>query len=276
MLVAFLIMLREGIEAALIVGIIAAYLKRTGRTGWMPAIWAGVFLAVALSLFAGAGLQLAKADFPQRTQELFEAAIGTVAVCFLLSMVLWMRRAARSIRGRLQDAVDNALAASAPVWGLIGMTFLAVAREGLESVFFLLAVFQQAKGPSVPLGAVGGLVVSVAIGIALYHGAVRLDLRRFFRWTGVLIVFVAAGLASAVLRSLHEAGLWNLLQEPAWDLTRTLPVSSVLGTLLSGLFGYHDRPVVGELLIWAFVAVGGMWMFLRPEPQRPILHGVAR
>ena len=139
MLAPFLIMLREGLEAALIVGIIAGYLRQTGRGEWLPAIWVGVFLAVALALFAGAGLQLAQAQFPQRMQELFEALIGFVAVAVLVGMVFWMKRAARSIRAELHASVDQALAprSRAGAWGLIGMVFLAVAREGLEAVFFL-------------------------------------------------------------------------------------------------------------------------------------------
>ena len=144
--------------------------------------------------------------------------------------------------------------------------FLAVAREGLESVFFLLAIFQQSPGMGAPLGALLGLALSVVLGLAVYRGGVRLDLRQFFTWTGIFIIFVAAGLFSSALRSLHEAGLWNHLQQPLYDLTRVLPVSSVPGTVLSGLLGYHDRPTLGEALGWALVVLGGLWFFLRPTP----------
>lgn len=269
MLAPFLIMLREGMEAAIIVGIIATYLQRTGRGGWMPAVWTGVLLAVALSLFVGAGLQVLHAGFPQRTQEAFEAAVALVAVAVLLGMVTWMRNSARSIKGTLQGSVDAAFARSqggGAAWALVGAAFLAVAREGLESVFFLLAIFQQSPGMAAPLGALLGVAVSAALGIAVYRGGIRLDLRQFFTWTGVFIIFVAAGLFSSALRSLHEAGLWNQLQQPLYDLTRVLPVSSVPGTILSGLLGYHDRPTVGEGLGWALVALGGLWFFLRPVP----------
>ncbi|ARJ69947.1 iron uptake transporter permease EfeU [Paracoccus contaminans] len=267
MLVAFLIMFREGVEAALIVGIIAAYLGRTGRAAWLPAVWVGVLLAVALSLFAGAALQLASAEFPQRMQELFEAALGAVAVVVLMSMVIWMRRAARSVRGTLEGGVERAFASAGATWALIGTTFLAVAREGLEAVFFLLALFQQSPGPSVPLSALAGLAVAAVAGVGLYRGSVRLDLARFFRWTGVLVIVVAAGLAATVLRSLHEAGIWNHLQQTAWDLGRLLPVSSVPGAILSGLFGYHDRPAVGEVMLWAAVLIPSLWLFLRPQDE---------
>lgn len=148
MLAPFLIMLREGLEAALIVGIIAGYLRQTGRAQWLPAIWVGVFLAVALALFAGAGLQMASAQFPQKTQELIEALIGFVAVAVLIGMVFWMKRAARSIKSTLHASVDQALAQSRATWGLIGMVFLAVAREGLESVFFFWRSFSKALTPA--------------------------------------------------------------------------------------------------------------------------------
>lgn len=271
MLPSFLIMLREGIEAALIVGIIAGYLARTGRSAWLPTVWVGVLLAVALSLFVGAGVIALGAQFPQKTQELFEAVVGAFAVVILISMVFWMRKAARSIRQTMEHDIDAALAdARGPAWALIGMTFFAVAREGLESVFFLLALFQQSPGPAAPLGALLGVGVAILMGVGIYRGGVRLDLRRFFRWTGVFIILVAAGLASSVLRNLHEAGIWNHLQQPVWDLTRTLPVGSIPGAILSGLFGYHDAPVLGEVLVWAAVLSVTLWFFLRPAPVRPV------
>ena len=147
------------------------------------------------------------------------------------------------------------------------MSFFAVAREGLESVFFLLALFQQSPGPAAPVGALLGVAVATLLGYGIFRGGVRLDLGRFFLWTGVFIIFVAAGLASSVLRNLHEAGIWNHLQQPAWDMTRALPVSSVTGTVLSGLFGYHDAPVLGEVIVWALVLFVTLDFFFRPAPQ---------
>lgn len=266
MLAPFLIMLREGLEAALIVGIIASYLSQTGRRAWLPVIWVGVFLAVALSLFAGAAVLMVSAEFPQKAQEGFEAAVGIVAVCVLTWMVFWMRKAARSIKSGLQADVERAMTApEGATWALLGMAFFAVAREGLELVFFLLAIFQQSPGPAMPLAALAGVAVAAIIGLAIYRYGVRLDLRLFFRWTGVFILFVAAGLLASVLRNLHEAGLWNGLQGVVFDLTETLPVSGVPGTVLSGLFGYDDTPTVGEALIWALYLAVTLYAFLRPH-----------
>ncbi len=276
MLVSFLIMLREGIEAALIVGIIASFLRHTGRSGLLPAVWAGVFFALGLSLLAGAGLQWMAADFPQKQQELFEGVVGLIAVAMLTSMALWMKKAAGSIKGRLQASVDAALLSTGDAngvgrgsWALIGMVFLAVAREGLESVFFLLAIFQQSQGASTAVGALAGIALSVLLGVAIYKGAVRLDLRRFFRWTGVLILLVAAGLLAGAVRRFHEAGVWNLWQGVVFDSSAVLPEDSPLGVLLGGLLGYMHAPVVSEVLAWGMYLLITLVLFLRPNHQPP-------
>ncbi|ODT82198.1 MAG: iron transporter [Pelagibacterium sp. SCN 64-44] len=269
MLAPFLIMLREGIEAALLVGIIATYLRQTGRAAWIPTIWVGILLAIALSFLTGAIVLLLGGEFPQKQQEFFEAIIGLLAVGILTWMVFWMRRASRSIKAGLQADIDRAFEKnSGGTWALIGMAFFAVAREGLESVFFLLAIFQQSPGPAAPLSALAGIALSVAIGLGIYYGGVRIDLRRFFHWTGLFILVVATGLLSSVLRNLHEAGIWNILQERAYDFTEILPLSSLPGTMLSGLFGYHDAPAMGEVLIWALYLGVTLTLFFRPQAAR--------
>lgn len=256
MLIAFLIMLREGIEAALIVGIVASYLSQTGRARMLPLVWSGVVLASVLCLALGVGLTLASEEFPQRQQELFEGVVAVVAAGILTSMVAWMRKAARSIKAQLHDSVDTALRPGGSGLALVAMVFLAVGREGLESVFFLLAAFEQSEGPGVPAGAILGLLGAVAVGYGIYRGGVRLNLRAFFRWTGVFIVFVSAGLLASAVRAFHEAGLWNGLQDTAFDLSAALPNDSVAGTLLSGLFGYNDTPTMGEVVVYlAYLAV---------------------
>ena len=255
-------MLREGVEAALIVGIVASYLVRSGRREWLPALWIGVALACSVSLAAGAALDIVAGELPQRGQELFEAVIGLIAAAMLTSMVFWMRKAARSIKGELQAGVDAALAGEHQGFALVGLAFLAVVREGLESVFFLLAIFQQNAGWAPPLGAGLGLLLAAVIGYAIYALGVKLNLRVFFRWTGILILFVAAGLVANAVRSLHEAGLWNHLQQGVYDLGTVLPADSALGAILSGFFGYQERAALGEVIAYLAFLVPMLVLFL--------------
>ncbi len=267
MIVPFLIMLREGIEAALIVGIVASYLVRSGRREWLPALWIGVGFACAVSLAAGAALDIVIGELPQRGQELFEAVIGLIAAAMLTSMVFWMRKAARSIKGELQAGVDAALSGTHQGLALVGLAFLAVVREGLESVFFLLAIFQQNSGWAPAIGAGLGIALAAVIGYAIYALGVKLNLRSFFRWTGILILFVAAGLVANAVRSLHEAGLWNHLQQNVYDLGTVLPADGALGAILSGFFGYQERAALGEVIAYLAFLVPLLVLFLTGSRQ---------
>jgi len=276
MLVPFLIMLREGIEAALIVGIIASYLKQTGRGEWMPAVWVGVFLACALALFVGGGLELVSAEFPQKQQELFEGLVGLLAVVILSSMVVWMRKVARSIKHELHSSLDAVLSGSRnQTYALIAMVFFAVAREGLETVFFLLAIFQQSEGASGPLGALLGLILAVGVGVALYKGSMRLNLSLFFRYTGLFILVVAAGILANSVRSLHEAGVWNHFQDVVFDISPILPMDGPTGSVLAGMFGYQDAPSVSVLVAYLAYLIFALVLFFKPQakvvslPTRP-------
>ena len=263
MLIAFLIMLREGIEAALIVGIVAGFLKQSGHSRLMPKVWLGVALAALMCLGIGYGIHSATGEIPQKEQEFVVGVIGLVAVAMLTYMILWMKKAARSMKQQLQDSVQTALnRGNGQGWALVGMAFLAVACEGLESVFFLLAVFQQSPTWSMPVGAVLGLLAAVVIGALIYQGGMRLNLAKFFRWTGAFLIVVAAGLVAGSLRALHEAGVWNHLQEVVFDSSKYLHEDSPLGVLLGGFFGYTDHPTQGEVLAWLLYLVPVMIWFL--------------
>jgi high-affinity iron transporter len=255
MLTTFLIMFREGVEAALIVGIIASYLKQTGRTYLMKAVWIGIILATLLCLTLAIILQATSGDFPQQEQELFAGVIAIVAVVMLTWMVFWMRRAARSIKGELHSQIEAAIA-QGDRWGLalVGMSFFAVLREGLETVVFLIASFQQNLGFTVPLGAVLGYLAAIAVGFGIYQGGVRLNLKRFFKWTGAFIILVAAGLLAGSVRAFHEAGIWNLLQATVFDASDALSSQGVVGSVLAGMFGYNDTPTVSETIAyWGYL-----------------------
>lgn len=273
MLVPFLIMLREGVEASLIVGIVASYLRQTGRTAWLRSVWIGVVAASLLCLVLGVALDFAKAEFPQRQQELFEGVVGIIAVVILSSMVLWMQQAARSMKATLHRSIEQAIgqpgrdggsegARPGQGWALVGMVFFAVGREGLESVFFLLATFEQDVGIAAPIGAVLGLLSAIAVGYGIYVGGVRLNMRHFFRWTGIFIVFVAAGLLAGAVRAFHEAGLWNGLQGVAFDMSNILPVDGAAGTVLAGILGYQDMPTVGEVIAYVAYLIPALLLVL--------------
>ena len=265
MFVPFLIMLREGLEAALIVSLIASYLKRTQRGQWLGVMWTGVFLAAALCLGLGIFINETTGEFPQKEQELFEGIVAVIAVLILTYMVFWMRKVARNVKGELEQAVDKALKRGGnQSWALILMVFFAVAREGLESVFFLLAAFGQDLGVWPPLGAMLGLATAVVLGFLLYWGGIRLNLGAFFRWTSLFILLMAAGLAAGAIRAFHEAGLWNRFQEVAFDLSQVLSTHSLFGTLLESVFGYQEAPTVSEVAVWLIYLLPALAIFFMP------------
>jgi high-affinity iron transporter len=266
MLVTFLIMLREGVEAALIIGIMAGYSVRRGRAQALPSIWAGSIAALVVSGLLAGLLLWTKSDFPQRIQEMFEVVVAVVAIAVLLSMVFWMRRAGRTFKVEIEHTLDRDLLGSTGRFSfpLFATAFLIVGREGVESAMFLVAILQQATGPAMLMGALLGLGVAVLVGALIFRLGVRLNLARFFRWTGLVVIFIAAGLAAQALRALHEAGLWNDLQGTAFDLLAVLPGDGVLGSLLSGIFGYSANPTWGEVLIYLMVLVPTLVLFLRP------------
>jgi high-affinity iron transporter len=255
MLPTFVIALREGVEASLIVGIVAAFIVKEGRRDALSRVWLGVGAAVVLCVAVAVGLRLFGEELPERQQEGLETVVGLVAVACVTYMIVWMRRHARGLKQSLQGEVAAALAAGT-AGALVAMAFLAVLREGLETAVFLLAVFQDTPNPaSAGTGAVLGLVCAVAIGWALYRGGVRINLARFFRVTGVVLVFVAAGLFATAVHTAHEAGWFNLLTGQALDLTWLVQPGTVTGSLVTGMLGLQPRPTHGETLAWLLYAV---------------------
>ncbi|YCH29145.1 FTR1 family protein [Erwinia sp. PK3-005] len=277
MFVPFLIMLREGLEAALIVSLIASYLKRTQRTRWFGAMWAGVFIAAALCLALGLFINATTGEFPQKQQELFEGIVAVIAVFILTYMVFWMRKVSRNVKAQLEVAVDQALQKGSNTgWALVLMVFLAVAREGLESVFFLLAAFTQDVGLAPPIGAVLGLISAALLGGLIYWGGVKLNLAKFFKWTSLFIIFVAAGLAAGAIRAFHEAGLWNQYQTIAFDLSNVLSTHTLFGTLLESLLGYQETPTVSEVAVWLIYLIPALLLFFMPARPGAAVAGSTR
>ncbi|WP_303709864.1 MULTISPECIES: iron uptake transporter permease EfeU [Microbacterium] len=248
MLATFLIGLREGLEAALVVGILVAYLRRLGRRDALPKMWAGVGLAIALALGIGAILTFGAYELTFQAQELIGGGLSLVAVAMVTWMIFWMQRAGRTMKATLEGGIDRALTVGG-LWALIAIGFVSVAREGIETTLLLWSMVQSfGDAPSALVGALLGLSVAVVLGWLISRGALRLDLRRFFAWTGGFLVIVAAGVLAYALMDLQEAGA---LPGP---FTAAAPLDPVTGAVAVGVAGFPSG--------WAFdvsaaIAPGG-------------------
>src|ERR1044072_5977735 len=281
MLPTFVVGLREGGEAALIVGIIAAFLAKDPRgRGAMKWMWIGVATAIGLCVVAGVALELVNRELPEREQEGLETIIAGLAVGAVTFMIVWMRKHARSMSKDLRASAGAALAAGS-TGALAAMAFFAVFREGLETSVFLLAAFQSSTNPtSAGLGALLGILAAVGIGVAIYRGGVKLNLGRFFRLTGVVLVFVAAGLVASALHAAHEAGWLNAGQEHALDLSWLVVPGTWTAALLTGMLGLRPSPALAEVLGYVIYALPMLLFLLLPDrgrlrPRRGALHSAS-
>ena len=268
MLPTFVIGLREGVEASLIVGIIAAFLGSQGRRDALRYVWLGTGLAVALCLAGGIALQVLENELPQAQQEGLETIIAVIAIGMVCWMIVWMRKHARSLKGELERSASAALAEGS-VKALVVMAFLAVLREGFETSFFLVALLQNADNQASGLvGAVLGIAVAVVIGFALYKGGLRINLAKFFKVTGVVLVVVVAGLAAFAAHTAHEANWLNIGQAQLVDLSSIIKPGTVQSALLTGILGIQPKPVVAEGIAWAALFVPLLAFVLWPQ-RRP-------
>ncbi|MEV4414924.1 iron uptake transporter permease EfeU [Catellatospora sp. NPDC049609] len=264
----YLIGLREGLEATLVVTILVAFLVKTERRDRLRYVWTGVAAAAALSVGFAAVLQYTSAHLEFERQELFEAVTSILAVAFVTWMIFWMRRAARSISGELRARLDAAIALG-PL-AVVVTAFLAVAREGLETSLIFFATVQGATSTWSVVAILGGIATAVAMGFLMYRSAVRIDLTRFFTWTGVLLVLVAAGILKYGVHDLLEAGVLPGLNTLAFDISGALPPTSWYAELLRGMFNLTPAPTVLETVAWVAYAVPVLVLFLLPNrPARP-------
>ena len=279
MLPTFVIGLREGLEAALIVGIIAAFLNQQGRRDLLRRVYGGVAAAVLLCLGVGIVLKVVSSNLPQKQQEGLETVVGVLAVGMVTYMVVWMRRHSRQLKAELEGLAAAAIGDGGRRAGraMVLMAFLAVLREGFETVVFLLAAFDEAGNTaSAAGGALAGIAVAVVLGWAIYRGGVRLNLSKFFRATGLVLVLVAAGLVVNALHTAHEAGWLNAGQGGTVDLTWLVRPGSVQSALLTGMLGIQQHPVVIEVAGWlAYLVPVGLyvtWPPSRPVSRRTMLR----
>lgn len=278
MLPTFVIGLREGLEAALIVGIVAAFLRQRGRRDALRWVWLGVSAAVAICVATGVVLTVISANLPQRQQEGLETVVGAVAVAMVTYMVVWMRRHARDLKGQLEQVAGGALAAGS-AWALVAMAFLAVLREGLETAVFLLAAFNASGDVAMSGGgALLGIVCAVALGWGIYRGGVRINLSRFFRLTGLVLVLVAAGLVVTALHTANEAGWLTVGQGRTVDLSWLVAPGSPQSSVLTGVLGFQQHPTVIELIGWLVYLVPVAFYVARPpgwSPRRDMVRAAS-
>ncbi len=267
MLATFIIGLREGLEAALIIGIIAAFLRKAGKS--LTPMWIGVGLALVLSVGLGIALKLLERELPQQRQEALETIIGAVAVVFVTGMIIWMNDHAREMKSSLEHEAAEALS-QGNARSLAIMAFLAVMKEGIETSVFLVATFSVAQSTRLAAtGAILGIVIASIIGYGIYAGGVRINLGKFFRVTGVFLILVAAGLTLSVVRTAHSAGWLNGGQQKTIDLTSLVEPGTVQSALITGVLGIPPDPRLIEVIAWfAYVIPVSIYVYW-PAKWRP-------
>ena len=247
----FLIGLREGLEAALIVAILVAYLVKLDQRSQLSRIWTGVGAALGLSVLVTVLLVLTGSALEPRAEQLFAGTMSLLAVGLITWMIFWMAVHARSLTSHLHGEVDKALVSSS--WALGVVAFVAVAREGLETALFVWAAAQSSATATAPfIGALLGLAVAVALGFLLYRGALKVDLRRLFLWTGIALIIVAAGVLMYAVHELQEAGVLPGEESVAFDVSSAVPKESWYGSLLAAIFNF--RAVTSWLMVVAWFA----------------------
>jgi len=256
MIAALLIGFREGLEAALIVGIVLSYLKKMVYRQ-RAAVWWGVVSAVIVSIVAGVALQVMGVAFEGRSEELFEGITMLLAAAVLTWMIFWMQRQARSIRAELEADVRQAVTGGSR-WALFALAFVAVVREGIETALFLTAAAFSATPAQTLIGGGLGLAAAVIVGWLLFAVSVRLDVRAFFRVTSVLLILFAAGLVAHGVHELQEAGVLPVIVEHVWDINPVLNENSTVGSILEALFGYNGNPSLLEVIAYGvyFIVIG--------------------
>lgn len=257
----FLIGLREGLEGTLIVSIVATFLNRRGHS--TRTMFAGVAAAVLIGVGVGVGLNLLSTNLPQNQQEMMATVVGVVAIVFVTSMIIWMSRNASRLQGELEHEVEEAVSRGGSA-ALVFMAFIAVLKEGIELSVFLLAAAQTSHGSRwiVVVGGLAGIAVSIAVGVGLYFGGLKLNLDRFFQITGVFLIVVAAGLVMNALRTANEAGWLNIGQQQVLDLSSWISETTVWGALITGLFGIPADPRLIEVLGWLIYVVPVLVLYI--------------
>jgi high-affinity iron transporter len=257
-----LIGLREGLEAGLVVGILVAYLRKIGRSDVMPRLWIGISAAIGISLAVGAVLTFGPYGLSFQAQEILGGVLSIVAVAMVTWMTFWMARHARGLGSELRAGVDRAVTGSA--LGLVMLGVISVGREGVETALFVWASVNA--GADAVLGTVGailGILAAVVISYLIYRGLVRINLARFFFWTGVFLIVVAAGVLAYGVHDLQEAGVIPGISATAFSLAEVIPPTSWYAAILAGIFNFTPEPTIAQVVVWiAYIAIT-LFLFLR-------------
>lgn len=270
MLTTFVIGLREGLEAALVVSIIAAFLTRRGERSLLRPLWMGVGAAVVVSGLVAVGLSAAGRSLPFREREIMEGSLALIAVGGVTYMIVWMRANSHRLKVEIEERASTAVASGSAL-AFAAMAFVAVVREGLETAVFLLATLTGSRTPALGVGgALAGIAVAVALGYGLYRGGVRVNLARFFSLSGVVLVFVAAGVVALAVHSFAEAGVVTVLQRPAVDLSALIAPGTVRASLITGFLGLQPVPTVAELAAWGLYLLPMLVFTLVPARSRAV------
>jgi high-affinity iron transporter len=273
MLAGFLLSLREGIEAALIIGIVLGALRKLNRSEMEPAVWYGAISAVAVSLLTGIVLTAFGMSLEGAAEEIFEGTAMLLAAAVLTWMIFWMNRQARSIKGELEAGVDRATSKGG-TRALFSLAFLAVVREGIELALFLTAATFASDVQSTLLGTFLGLGAAIFLGWGLFASTRRLNLRRFFQVTGVLLILFAAGLIAHGVHEFNEVGWVPSLVEHVWDVNPIIDENSTLGLMLKALFGYNGNPAFTEVIAYLayYVAIFFSLRWINRPIQTPVMR----
>jgi len=247
---ALLITLREGLEAALIIGIILAFLANTGNRKWFKQVWLGTGAAISTSIIAGAILFITVGAFEGRAEEIFEGSAMLLAALVLTWMIFWMRKQAANIKGQLHGEIERAIS-SGSSFALMGLAFIAVLREGIETALFLFAATRTSDSTLLSVvGGLIGLVIAIAIGYLVYRGTSKLNLKTFFNVTGFALILFAAGLIAHGIHDFQEARLMPIIIEHIWDVNNMLSENSTFGNFLAAVFGYNGNPSLIETVAY--------------------------
>lgn len=268
MLATYLIGLREGLEAALVVSILIAYTRKLGRDDILPRLWAGILAAVVLSLGIGAFLTWSPYTLSERAEETVAGVLSLVAVGLVTWMIFWMAKHARHLRGELESNMDSALRGGA--WGVVILGFVAVAREGIETALFIWAATSSGTNALLDtIGALLGIGTAIGLGWMIYRGILRINLAKFFLWTGIFLIVIAAGVLLYAVGELQEAGILPEA-EALFSLSALIPASGILGTILSGVFNFTAEPTLLQAISWlVYLAITTVFFLRVALPRRP-------